>query len=113
MSNDKTSQNTKETLIDKSEDVAETWRKWTLAGVPLDFKSGQTIAYAGHIIPGVYIVTSGQVKLTAALENPSSGIIPTHCPVGLASMITGSPFPYSLVAVSDATVIFVSKEVIL
>ncbi len=87
------------------------WAEITDRGQALTFRQGQTLFYEGHDPCGVFVVCSGQVKLSSSgapcrrelWESPSGKVM------GLFHLFSGSPFCCTGVAKTDCEVLFISK----
>ena len=87
--------------------LAERWEDAPL----LHFKKRQALFYRGHLPYGVFMLTSGRVKLlfetNACDENPEH--LSHYVPFGMDLIKMKIPYPCTGVAETDVSVLFLSE----
>jgi CRP/FNR family transcriptional regulator len=81
--------------------------------VPRHYRSGELIFSEGDACAGLYVVESGQVKIFKSSASGREQVLAIETPsntVAELPVFDGGNYPASASAVSDATLLFVSKQ---
>jgi CRP-like cAMP-binding protein len=102
--------NTKKMKKDLVKEFSATWGNLIEESTVLTFQPEQVIFYENHFPCGVYIVTSGVVELVTQNKDEQRLVAPMHSPLGIDFISDGHPYPFTAVAKTNVTTLFVYKS---
>lgn len=92
--------------------VSAAWAGFLGSATPMAFKKGQVLFYEGHFPYGVFILTSGSVRLVSRVDPGirNRGRIVAGEPFGFDFIALEVAYPCTAVADTDAAVLFIPRS---